>query len=52
MVPSGTRRLKATSQDISVNQEGEEKSRVERGDKKEGHNVEEVYEINDGQHKV
>lgn len=52
MVPSGTRRLKATSQDVSVEQEGEEKSGVERSDKEESHNVEEVYKINDGQHEV
>jgi hypothetical protein len=28
MVPSGTRRLKATTQEVSVNDDGEEKSRV------------------------
>jgi hypothetical protein len=52
MVPSGTRRLKATSQDVSVEQERKEKSGVERSDEEEGHNVEEVYKINDGQHEV
>jgi hypothetical protein len=35
-----------------VNREGEEKSGVEQSDEEECHNVEEVYEINDGQHEV
>jgi hypothetical protein len=52
MVPSGTRRLKAMSQDVSVEQEREEKSGVERSDEEESHNIEEVYKINDGQHEV
>jgi hypothetical protein len=52
MVLSGTWRLKATAQDVSVKQEREEESRVERSDEEEGHNVEEIQEINDGQHEV
>jgi hypothetical protein len=52
MVSSGTRRLKATTQKVSVNEDGEEKSRVERSDKEEGRNVEVVQEVNDGQHEV
>jgi len=35
-----------------VEQEGKEKSRVERSDEQESRNVEEVQEINDGQHEV
>jgi hypothetical protein len=35
-----------------VEQKGEEESGVERSDKQEGHNIEEVQEINDGQHEV
>jgi hypothetical protein len=52
MVPSGTRRLKATAQEVSVNKDGEEKSGVERSDEEEGCNVENVEEVNDGQHEV
>jgi hypothetical protein len=52
MVPLGTWGLKATLQDVSVKQEGEDKSGVERSDDQEGRNVKEVQEINDGQHKV
>jgi hypothetical protein len=52
MVPSGTRRLKATAQEVSVNKDGEEKSGVERSDEEEGCNVEDIEEVNDGQHEV
>jgi hypothetical protein len=52
MVPSGTRRLKATTQEVSVNKDREEKSGVERSDEEEGCNVEDVEEVNDGQHEV
>jgi hypothetical protein len=52
MVPSGTRRLKATAQEIGVNKDWEEKSGVERSDEEEGCNVENVKEVNDGQHEV
>jgi hypothetical protein len=52
MVPSGTQRLKATAQEVSVNKEREEESGVERSDEEEGCNVEDVEEVNDGQHEV
>jgi hypothetical protein len=52
MVPSGTRRLKATAQEVSVNEDGEEKGGVERSDEKESCNVEDVEKVNDGQHEV
>jgi len=35
-----------------VEQEGKEESGVERSDEQEGRDVEEVQEINDGQHEV
>jgi hypothetical protein len=52
MVPSGTRRLKATAQEVSVNKDREEESGVERSDEEKGRNVEDVEEVNGGQHKV
>jgi hypothetical protein len=52
MVPSGTQRLKAMAQEVSVNKDREEKSGVKRSDEEEGSNVEDVEEINDGQHEV
>jgi hypothetical protein len=52
MVPSGTWRLKAMAQEVSVNKKGEEKSGVERSDEEESCNVEDVEEVNDGQHEV
>jgi hypothetical protein len=52
MVPSGTWGLKATTQRVSVKQEGEEESRVEQSDEQESCNIKEVQEINDGQHEV
>jgi hypothetical protein len=52
MVPSGTRRLKVTTQEVSVNKDGEEKSRVERGDEEKSRHVEKIQEVNDGQQEV
>jgi hypothetical protein len=52
MVPSGTRTLKATVQEVSVNKDWEEEGGVECSDEEEGCNVEDVEEVNDGQHKV
>jgi hypothetical protein len=52
MVPSGTWRLKATAQEVSVNDDGGEESRVERSNEEKGCHVEEVQEVNDGQQEV
>jgi hypothetical protein len=52
MVPSGTRRLKVTAQEVSVNKDWEEESGIERSDEEEGCNVEDIEEVNDGQHEV
>jgi hypothetical protein len=53
MVPLRTwGRLKVMMQEVSVEAKREEKSRVEQSDEQEGRNVEEVQEVNDGQHEV
>jgi hypothetical protein len=52
MVPAGTRRLKAMAQEVSVNEDGEEKGGVGRSDEEESCNVEDVEKVNDGQHEV
>jgi hypothetical protein len=52
LVPSDTWRLKVMMQDVSVKQEGEKESGVEQSDEQKGRNVEEIQEVNDGQHEV
>jgi hypothetical protein len=52
MVPSGTRGLKATAQEVSVNDDREEESWIEQSDEEKGHDMEVVQEVNDGQHEV